>query len=197
MINNIKNRRALWIGLIGVSILLLALGVGQYARGGPLPLATGAPLWVTDIRDDRKLSGLADNIWFGQVMGKTGQVEDSAPATHYSVVVFESLKGELSGMITVSQEGADMSNGQQFRLQGAPDLPEPGKSYLFITRADPLRGTTWWCPVLETCSLTWTTTLVEWLSWGALTLIVSANDSRARSRTKSRCPSTNGFSAQP
>ena len=140
MINNIKNRRALWIALIGVSILLLALAVGQYARGGPLPLATGAPLWVTDIRDDRKLSGLADNIWFGQVMGKTGQVADSAPATHYSVVVFESLKRELSGMITVSQEGADMSNGQQFRIQGAPDLLEPGKSYLFITRADPAEG---------------------------------------------------------
>ena len=40
-------------------------------------------------------------------------------------------------MITVSQEVADMSNGQQFRIQGAPDLLEPGKSYLFITRADP------------------------------------------------------------
>ena len=141
---NIKNRRALWIGVIGVSVLLLALAlaVAHYARGGPLPLATGVPLYVTDIKDDRKLSGLAHNIWFGRVVEKAGQVEDKedVPATYYSVTVFESLKGELPGTVMVSQEGADMSNGQKFRMQGAPDLLKPGKSYLFVTRTDPASG---------------------------------------------------------
>ena len=141
---SVKNRRALWIGVIGVSVLLLALAlvVAQYARGGPLPLATGAPLYVTDIKDDRKLAGLAHNIWFGQVVEKTGQVEDKedVPATYYSVTVFESLKGELPGTVTVHQEGADLSYGLKFRMPGAPDLLEPGKSYLFVTRTDPASG---------------------------------------------------------
>ena len=87
--------------------------------------------------DDRKLPGLAHNIWFGQVVGKTGQVEDSVPATHYSVTALESINGELPCMVTASQEGADMSNGQKFRIQGASYLLKLGKSYLFVTRTDP------------------------------------------------------------
>ena len=141
---NVKRRHVFWGGIIVAALVLLGLAVGQYARGGslPLPLATGTPLWATDIRDDRKLSGLAHNIWFGQVVEKTGQFEDKedVPATYYSVTVLESLKGSLPATVTVSKHGADLSDGMKYRVEGDPDLLELGKSYLFVTRSDPAAG---------------------------------------------------------
>lgn len=135
---NITKRRTIWFTVIGISILIMVLAVGQYAKGGAPVRGIGTPLYVTDITDDRKLAGLSDHIWIGQVVSKTGQdeAEDKIPATHYSITVFESLKGTLGETVPVVLEGEDLSDGREFRMEGAPNLLRPGKSYLFVALAD-------------------------------------------------------------
>ena len=128
--------------MILLSLTILGLAVGQYARGGPMPLLIGQPLWVTDIHDDQKLAGLSNNIWFGQVSSKFGQVEskDDEPHSLYTVTVLESLKGTLPDTVTVVQYGVDFSDGTQYRVEGDLDLLEPGRSYLFVTKAAATAG---------------------------------------------------------
>ena len=114
-----------WVGDIAVGHQLL----GQ--------TAIAVPAYVTDLSNDNKLAGLADNVFFGQVTDKSGQSRvKGLPETQFIVTVLENLKGDLSGTVTVNQQGGRQTNGTKFRVQGDPDLLEPGKSYLLVTRSN-------------------------------------------------------------
>jgi hypothetical protein len=99
--------------------------------------------WVTDLSDDRKLVGLAESVFFGQVVGELGQTEEFGhPETQFRVKVLEVLKGSVAGVATVNQQGGyQKEDNSQFRMEGDPQLLELGKSYLFVTR--PLQEKGW------------------------------------------------------
>ena len=91
---------------------------------------------VTDLSDDRKLVGFSHNVFVGRVVEKLGQTEEYGfPETQFRVEVLETLKGSLSGEVTVNQQGGVRTwDGSAYRREGDPNLLEPGKTYLFATR---------------------------------------------------------------
>lgn len=124
--------------LLAALVLALAAGilgwrfVSDWWYGGPVIYEHGP--WVIDASDDRELAGFADDIFFGRVTESVGQtMVGGTPQTHYRVAVLEALKGSLSGTIAVSEQGGVWPGGAPFRMEGDPDLLEPGKSYLLAT----------------------------------------------------------------
>ena len=101
---------------------------------------------VTDFSDDRKLAGFADDIFFGRVDRRLGQVDGPVPRTQFRVTVLETLKGSLSGPIVVSQEGGTDRLCIKFRMADDPHLIESGKTYLLFTKRWDSRG---WHSVLS------------------------------------------------
>lgn len=96
---------------------------------------------VIDVRDDRRLVGFADSVFFGQVVEGMGQAgEYSRPQTWFRVKVLEVLKGSAAGEVTVRQEGGWTWYFTQVRMEGDLQLLELGKSYLFVTRIHPEQG---------------------------------------------------------
>lgn len=91
---------------------------------------------VTDLSEDRRLVGLADSVFFGQVLEGLGQTEEFGwPETQFSVKVLEVLKGSAAGLVTVNQQGGyRKEDNSLFRMEGDPQLLEPGNSYLLVTR---------------------------------------------------------------
>jgi hypothetical protein len=98
-------------------------------------VSTGQGIWVIDRSNDRELVGLAQDVFFGQVIEKLGQTRKYGyPETQFNVKVLEVLKGSLSGTVKVNQQGGTRIDGTQWRMEGDPTLLDPGKSYLFVTR---------------------------------------------------------------
>ena len=135
------------MGLGFLSLALLALvawqtfqtfTVGSAVQGVPV---VGYSSSITDLSNDRKLVGVADDVFFGQVSQKNGQDDEMGlPQTQFSVTVLETLKGDVSDNVTVNQQGGSRPDGGNFRMDGDPNLLEPGKSYLFVTRTYTTRG---------------------------------------------------------
>ena len=140
----VRRRQTLWLGLGVLSLALLVLAAWQAitavsaVQGVP---TVASPSWITDISDDRKLVGIANDVFFGQVSQKDGQNDEMGlPETQFSVTVLETLKGDVSGSVTVNQQGGSRSDGGEFRMEGDPNLLESGKSYLFVTRTYTTKG---------------------------------------------------------
>ena len=90
--------------------------------------------FVVDPRDDRKLVGFADFVFFAQVLEALGQTEDRGyRQTLYSVKALEALKGTVNGTVTVRQHGRVGGDDRGRKLARSDRLLEPGKSYLFVT----------------------------------------------------------------
>ena len=96
--------------------------------------------YITDFSDDRKLAGFADDVFFGRVERRSGQVAGPIPRTQFQVTVLETVKGSLSGSVVVSQEGGTGPFCIKSRMADDPHLMEPGKSYLLFTRVWVSRG---------------------------------------------------------
>ena len=93
------------------------------------------PLYVTDFSDDRKLVGFADDVFFGQVVESLGTSQSRGlPETQFRVKILETLKGSLSGQITVNQSAEFHGGSSPDELMGEPALLEKGNSYLLVTR---------------------------------------------------------------
>ncbi len=111
-----------------------------------------------DITDERALVGSADNVFVGRVLKAQDRVSSSntpiapVPQSQFAVEVLDTVKGNLSGTVTVNQGGgyveysADrdypedgVSKGDRIRelilVDGDP-LLEPGKEYMFLTAYD-------------------------------------------------------------
>ena len=96
---------------------------------------------ITDLSDDRKLVGVAENVFFGQVVARLGQVTvESLPESQYSVLVTENIKGSLVGTVVVNQLGGYDERNNEVILWDEDHLIEPGTTYLFVTRSHPVRG---------------------------------------------------------
>jgi hypothetical protein len=123
-------------------VAIAAFMAWQY--GGPKAPAfvLGAPAHVTDISDDKKLVGLGDDVFFGQVKSQraSSNADAKVPSTQFTVAVLETLKGSLSGDVVVNQQGGTLPDGSDFRMMGDPTLLSAGKSYLFVTLQEPSDG---------------------------------------------------------
>ncbi len=96
------------------------------------------PLYVTDFSDDRKLVGFADDVFFAQVVESLGTSESRGlPETQCRIKVLETLKGSLSGQVTVNQSAEFHGASSPEELMGEPALLEIGNSYLLVTRRSP------------------------------------------------------------
>jgi len=89
--------------------------------------------FATDLRDDRKLAGIANNIFIGKVISEVGDKKlDVIPETQFNVQVIENIKGSLNEDITVNQLGG--KEDKKIVLVENDKMIEPGKVYLFATR---------------------------------------------------------------
>lgn len=124
------------------------LALTGLAVAAALTLASGedpaAPLTVhsdnaVDTSDDRRLVGLADNVFVGRVLAREGQTDELAmPETQFRVEVVTTIKGSLAGTVTVNQFGGT-ADGRTVLLED-DELLEPGQTYLLATRTRADRG---------------------------------------------------------
>ena len=123
----------------GLTLPIVAMGLASCS-----PAGGGQASYGTDFWDDRKLVGFADDEFLGQVIENRGF--SAGPGGRYvseitfRVEVLETLKGSLSGEVTVRQgrEFFDVTNKEEFL--GEPALLEQRDSYLLATRFSQARG---------------------------------------------------------
>ena len=96
--------------------------------------------YFKDMSDPRVLVGSSQDVFIGEVIGKQGQTRKRGwVETQYRVKVLEVFKGSLSGDVTVNRHGGyDRWTRTVHLVEGAPNMPEPEKSYLFATRSNPV-----------------------------------------------------------
>ncbi len=93
------------------------------------------PLWVIDRSNDAELVGWAEDVFLGRVARKLGQIEECGwPDTQFEVHVLEVIKGSLSGVVTVNQQGGYRKDGSIYRVDGDIAQLDPAGCYLFVTR---------------------------------------------------------------
>jgi hypothetical protein len=132
--------KALVIGGLVVAMAAVAVTSAAGNRGN----TAGAPgraeaLYVTDLRDDRRLVGLAANVFVGRVVAQQGTVLlDEFPESQFQVEVLENIKGTLSGKVVVNQQGG--KDGDRLILVDGDPLLRNGQTYLFVTRPFPAKG---------------------------------------------------------
>ncbi|MBT2638226.1 hypothetical protein [Bacillus sp. ISL-39] len=86
-----------------------------------------------DVTDPQRLVGWADNVFVGKVTKMSGTSEERGMLeTQFKVEVAETIKGELQGEVTVSQQGG--YEGKNLILVENDQLLKEGESYLFISR---------------------------------------------------------------
>jgi len=109
--------------------LFLPPGVGAF-------VSVVHPDYFKDMNDPRVLVGSSHDVFLGEVIEKQGQTKNRGwVETQYKVRVLEVFKGSLDGEVTVNRHGGyDRWTRTIHTVDGAPDMPEPGKSYLFATR---------------------------------------------------------------
>lgn len=68
------------------------------------------------------------------------------PQTQFYVEVFDNVKGDLEGTVTVDVTGGYDEKGREVRVEGDPQL-QPGGEYLFYTGHDEEKG--WYTVVAQ------------------------------------------------
>ena len=103
-----------------------------------------------DVSDERKLVGFADNVFVGRVKDEvgiepiTGAIQPDAdgpegptpsiPQTQFSVEVLDNVKGQLDGVVIVSQTGGRVPGENAVSLLERDPLLRSGETVLFATR---------------------------------------------------------------
>jgi hypothetical protein len=129
--------------LIGGLVFALGLTVATStgARTAPPTAPTHADVeFITDFSDARRLVGATDNVFVGRVIAQVGtkRVVDDLPETQFQVEVLETIKGALTGRVTVNQQGG--YEGRELILVEDDPLLVPGQEYLFATGLHPGEG---------------------------------------------------------
>lgn len=97
-------------------------------------------LAVTDLADDRKLVGLAHNVFLGTVVEERGRTtSEPLPETQFAVRVLSTVKGSLTGVVIVSQQGGVDERGDTVIVDGDSPL-RSGRTYLFAARTNEATG---------------------------------------------------------
>ncbi len=133
---------------ISIVLVVLAglLGTGFWIMQTS-EISNGDAEFVINVTDDRELVGAVHNVFIGNVIAQTGNKPNTppleagnttgfSPQTQFRVEVLENIKGNLNGIITVSQYGGyiEKDSVNQLVLIEGDKLLEPGKAYLFATR---------------------------------------------------------------
>lgn len=129
---NILTRKTGVISLILVTLLASYFVLANRTPSSPDKIVYTSPSYVTDISDDRKLSGIAQNVFIGEVKTQVGNKKlNSFPETQFKVEVSQNIKGSLTGTVTVNQQGG--VSGNTLMLMQGDKMLEVGKTYLFAT----------------------------------------------------------------
>lgn len=129
---NILTRKTGVVSLILVALLASYIVLTNRNPSSPDKIVYSSPTYVTDISDDRKLSGIAQNVFIGEVKAQVGNKKlDSFPESQFKVEVIQNIKGSLTGAVTVNQQGG--FSGNTLMLMQGDKLLEVGKTYLFAT----------------------------------------------------------------
>lgn len=125
-------------GLIGTGFWLAQTN----EREGGTKVSYSEDFYSFNVTDDRELVGAAQNVFVGKVIAQTGTTTDPDLRTQFSVEVLENIKGNLTGTVTVSQNGGyENFEGKQYLIITEGDkLLEPGETYLFATRVSDFGG---------------------------------------------------------
>ncbi len=100
------------------------------------------PQYAADFSNDRVLVGAAHNIFVGKVIEKVGAKDlGVGPETQFEVEVIDTVKGILSGTVTVNQQ-AGYKDGKLYVMEGdlftegsdQESLLQIGSTYVFTTR---------------------------------------------------------------
>lgn len=123
-------------------------GGGYHDHGVPPGHAVGEMSYAFDVTDERQLVGDADNVFIGRVLEKVG--EEGAPVsgpggvvfpqTQFAVQVQENIKGDLAGVVTVTQAGGRAREGGDVVLFEGDPLLEHGQEVLLVTKYDQANG---------------------------------------------------------
>lgn len=129
---NILSKKLGFVFLLFVTLLASYFILTKGNPSSPDKIVYSKPSFITDVRDDRKLSGIAQNLFIGEVKAQVGNKKlDNIPETQYKVEVIQNIKGSLNGAVTVNQQGG--FNGNTLMLMEGDKLLEVGKTYLFVT----------------------------------------------------------------
>jgi hypothetical protein len=131
------------LGLAGVLVVLMG-GATVYLRptwfgiNVKPHLGSGHPLWITDVKDPRKLLGVANNAFVGKVISKEGTYKRELviPETDFKVQILHNIKGQLPEFVVVNQIGGlDETTNTEILIEN-DQLLQPGMTYLFVTVAE-------------------------------------------------------------
>jgi hypothetical protein len=92
---------------------------------------------AVNLSNKNQLVGWADNVFIGKVVKKKGTKKidiNTLPETQFAVEVKKNIKGELSGSVTVNQQGGYDEEEKKLYLIEHDKLLEDGKKYLFVTK---------------------------------------------------------------
>lgn len=128
---------------VGVAILgILIVGIA----GGRLALqenwirlpgvVSSEASYPIGIADDRVFVGMSHNIFIAKIIKLAGQTNgvDAPRTTQFEVQILKNIKGSLSGIVTLNQEGG-YDNGMLTLVNSQP-LLESGRTYLLSARTD-------------------------------------------------------------
>jgi len=93
------------------------------------------PYYASDVKDPRRLAGLADAVFVGTVSEQAGfKIRHGQATTHFKVKVLQALKGTPAGEVVVEQEGGrDEKRNITYVVKGDRTL-ETGTSYILSTK---------------------------------------------------------------
>lgn len=140
--------------LIGIIVLMFTMFLiytnqnSNVSLGSFTSVVNIEPQYVADFSDDRTLMGASHNVFTAKVIDQTTtKKQEGVVETQYKVEIISNIKGSLSGVVTVDQQGGYI-NGILYTI-GETENPltsnrkakdyvlRPGSTYLFATRYNP------------------------------------------------------------
>lgn len=132
-----RTARLYVVAAVGFAIIVIAAVtiINRGALFGAQTVRHASPVFVTDISDPRKLVGINDNVFVGRVLKerRTFSRIDDDVWTLFEVEVVRTLKGELTGVVPVAQQGGSADRGRRVSTLEGDTLLEPGAVYLLTT----------------------------------------------------------------
>lgn len=146
-----KRNQASCVSSIALVSGFLAVSLAGCAQSGPerpeVPkessqTVSAEAMFAFDIDDQRKVAGGADSVFVGTVLDQPSAISrmEPFPETQFTVHVNSVLKGDISGDVTVSQQGGFDAGTNTLLLMEDDPLLEVGSAYVLSTNLDPASG---------------------------------------------------------
>ena len=115
-----------------------------------LPISSIEASFVYNTHDPKEAVGISDYVFIGKVLSYDGvqykhrvMIENvgtvGSPYTDYTVQVDENIKGKLNTNepICIAKEGGVTQDGKEIYVFERDEMPETGKTYIFLGYAQP------------------------------------------------------------